>query len=377
MSEHPSSQQIEPLLQAAAQHRARGDRAAARTLLRDLAERFAGDPRPWLQLATVAETREEQRFSLEQVLKIDPDNTLALRGLARFAPQAASPQQPAAPIPIAVEPVVQQPTVPLSAIDAVPPPVRMVAAEEEPPRPVRWPLFVVFGLGALALLVAVLVIRPFSPAAARLATPTPQLPGVGDGEQNGLLPVITASAGAATIATGAGAPTATLLAAGGTQAAATRSPATATSLPTPTTPPILQPGTVLQNGQWLVGLLRSGDAVVLDGSIGDRQPAGRFVVALLAIGNSGTDGAVVPPALITLQDERGTRYQFDPQLSATYLNAYGRGEHGNIAANEPVPPGGGIVSVPLLFDVPQGVRSLTLVVGDQTAGWPVAVPTPQ
>ncbi len=69
--------------------------------------------------------------------------------------------------------------------------------------------------------------------------------------------------------------------------------------------------------------------------------------------------------------------------STIYLNTYGRGQRGDLSLEEEIPPGGGNVSVPLLFEVPSNMRSFTLHMGDEPLGWPIsgaaalpATPTP-
>jgi hypothetical protein len=118
-------------------------------------------------------------------------------------------------------------------------------------------------------------------------------------------------------------------------------------------------------------LLRPEYAVLLDGSIAMHQPKGRFVLVLVAIGNDGRVPARIPGDLFTLVDDQGMRYLPLPTASTAYLNTYGRGQRGDLSMEENIPPGGGNVSVPLIFDVPQNARDLTLHFGVAPGGWPI------
>jgi hypothetical protein len=118
-------------------------------------------------------------------------------------------------------------------------------------------------------------------------------------------------------------------------------------------------------------LIRPDDARSLDGAIGSLQPHGRFVLALLAIGNDGTAPARPPIDLFTLVDAQGHRYQPLPAASTEYLNSYSRGEHGDLSMEDPIPSDGGNKSVPIIFDVPATARGLYLLIGDGSAGWAI------
>jgi hypothetical protein len=127
----------------------------------------------------------------------------------------------------------------------------------------------------------------------------------------------------------------------------------------------------VEQGSWHAILIRPEDAVVLDGSIGSFQPSGRFVLALLAIGNDGPAPAQLPNDLFVLVDGSGKRYAPLPQISTAYLNTYGRGQHGDLSQEDMIPSDGGNKSVPLIFDVPPGARPLYLIVGDAPLGWQI------
>src|SRR2546425_4963444 len=83
-------------MESALRARKSGNLAAARALLRALATQQPDLPQVWLVLATVAETRAEQRHALEQVLALDPRSELAQRGLARMGTAKAASAAPAA-----------------------------------------------------------------------------------------------------------------------------------------------------------------------------------------------------------------------------------------------------------------------------------------
>src|SRR5215208_931188 len=87
---------VAALLESAMRARKNGNLAASRALLRALIAQQPDRPQVWLMLATVAETRAEQRHALEQVLALDPRSEPARRGLARI--HAADPTL-AAPAP--------------------------------------------------------------------------------------------------------------------------------------------------------------------------------------------------------------------------------------------------------------------------------------
>jgi hypothetical protein len=212
----------------------------------------------------------------------------------------------------------------------------------------------------MAVLAAALLIRDSS-ATSSTALPTAALPGAATA------PLIsTQSAG--TAATSPPSPEATA-----TPAPTAPPPTLArpTPAPSPTPRPALAIGQVVEHGVWHAVLLRPEDALPLDGSIGAFQPRGRFVLALVAIGNDGQAPAPVPPDLLTLVDQAGNRYSPLPAVSTAYLNTYGRGQRGDLSMEDPIPADGGNKSVPLIFDVPQQARDLYLVVNNSEAGWPV------
>ena len=225
---------------------------------------------------------------------------------------------------------------------------------------------------AIVLAAALWLRAPDQPEAGRPA-PTPTLPGASQQPAvvGGAAPTATA---VATSAEPSARPTPT----------APEPTATATPLPQPTVPPNLAPGQVLTQAPWHASLLRPEYAVPLDGSIGPLQPHGRFMLVLVAVGNNGQAPARIPKDLFTLVDSRGSRYLPLPNASKIFLDTYGRGQRGDLSMEEEIPAGGGDLSVPLIFDVPQGARGLTLVFDDAHEGWAVgdaapaatAAPTP-
>jgi hypothetical protein len=355
--------------------RKNGNLAAARALLRVLAAEQPGLPQIWLALATVAETRAEQRQALERVAALDPANPLARRGLERMGvelpatePPAAVPEPDVAPVPPPAVAALDEPAARpadepgLGSAVALAPVAPLEATRA---RAIRWPLYVVIAVAVLAVLVAAVLIRGGGAGMVAVA-PTPSLPGA---ESSPALP------GADSSPVPAAEATAPLEAAASPAPAPTAAPPTATSRPTATataTPrPSLAVGEVVKEGDWHAVLLRPNDAVVLDGAIGALQPRGRFVLALVAVGNDGAAPARIPADLFALVDQAGTRYQPLPAASTAYLNTYGRGQRGDLSLEDLIPADGGNKSVPLIFDVPPGAGELFLVVKDRLAGWPV------
>jgi hypothetical protein len=374
------------LLQTVRRRQQSGDLVGARVVLRALAAQHPSDPRIWLALATVVETREEQRQALSRALALDPQNALARRALERFtdtdgersfAPAAANGATSAAarahaapPVLTTSEPAVLEPAI-------APPP------DDQPAHLIRWPLYLVIGAAVLLVLI-VAALQSTLPRTAQAPTPTQTLPGViGDAQPTqGVAPEspppVASQATPAEIATAA--PPAATPAADRPTNPTARPLATATlppsPPPTPTTP-ALAPGEIVIQKPWHASLLRPDYAVLIDGAIGTLQPRGRFVLALVAIGNDGATPARIPADLFSLVDGQGNRYQPVPAASTAFLVAYGRGQRGELSMQEEIPPGGGNVSVPVIFDVPPNAHDLTLRVGGASSGWPIsAAPAP-
>ncbi|KAB8143762.1 hypothetical protein F8S13_07575 [Chloroflexia bacterium SDU3-3] len=316
-----------PTLLAAAQRaRQRGDLAAARALLRAITAQHQS-VQAWLMLASVAETLEEQRNALRYALQLDPTNQVAQRSLAVLRAAVAERElaaRPAHPAPPSPAPAAQ----PRPAVR-----LRPLPGPAQPAPRQRW---LTGGLLALALVLVgvLLVAHPWREAAS---------PGLG---------------GVASVATPAQPPSAV---------PPTLSPATPTLALAPTPTPATF-GTFQHQGAWSVSLLRPSDAVRLSGSIGTLQPSGRFVLALVAVGN-GSAGGMLPAKLITLSDGSGRRYHPIPAASSAYLSAYGAGQAGIFSMEQHIPGNQQLVSVPVIFDVPADARGLMLAVGDDPQGW--------
>jgi hypothetical protein len=240
-------------------------------------------------------------------------------------------------------------------------------------RDIRWPLYLVIGVSALVVLISAILIRGSEFTAALRPAPTAALPVLGAATQAVAPALDTTAAPSAAPESGA----ATLPAQADLTAAPTidlpqpTTTPTTISSPLPTPRQTLAPGAIVEHEQWHAILIRPEDAVVLDGSIGSFQPSGRFVLALLAIGNDGQAPARLPDDLFALVDGSGKRYAPLPQVSTAYLNTYGRGQHGDLSMEDPIPSDGGNKSVPLIFDVPPSARPLYLLVGDSSVGWPI------
>jgi hypothetical protein len=243
---------------------------------------------------------------------------------------------------------------------------------------IRWPLYTVIALSILLVLIAAILLRGNEIITALRPAPTVALPGsLAEGPANA-----TTAAAAAPTFPGAGGAAPASAATVVPKAQATLAPATSIPRPTaapptpspspqPTPRPTLAPGQVVKQGQWHAILIRPEDAVVLDGSIGSFQPRGRFILALVAVGNDGQAPARLPSNLFALVDGAGNRYTPLPLVSTAYLNSYGRGQHGDLSMEDAIPADGGNKSVPLIFDAPASARPLYLVVGESEAGWPV------
>lgn len=362
-----SPERVTALLQRAMRARQNGDVQAARALLRALAAQRPDLPQVWLALATAAETRAEQRQALERVIALEPQNPLAQRGLARM--NVVTPIPPPA-VAEEAEPEPAPPVAPVPVVGAAPALTPTTLTPEERARSIRWPLYVVVGVAALLVLLAAWWLRGSANAPDSLATPTPALPGATlDVPTIGLALEATSPAGATA------APDASPALAAPTSAPPP-SAAPATAAPPSVTPtiPALAVGQVVQSGTWHVALLRPNDAIVLDGSIGTLQPQGRFVLALLAVGNDGAAAARVPADLVAVVDQNGTRYPALPAVSAAYLATYGRGQRGDLSLEDDLPADRSNKSVPFLFDVPPTARGLMVMIQGAPLGWPISQP---
>jgi hypothetical protein len=395
---------VTALLERAIRARKSGDIAAARALLRALVALQPDLARAWLVLATVAETRAEQRAALERVLALDPRNEPARRGLERIiqvepaAPASAGNGQHAdlatpapaghahpaigelaahAAPPLAAAPDAYAPGDRAETVRTAPALRSAERAPERAGRDIRWPLYLVIGMSALVVLIAAILIRGSEFMAALRPAPTAALPALGAATP-AVAPAldVTSPAAAPAPQPDAGAATQPALASPPaeqptSQPRPTAAPPTPIPSPLPTPRQTRAPGEIVQQGQWHAILIRPQDAVMLDGSIGSLQPSGRFVLALIAVGNDGQAPARLPADLFALVDGAGNRYAPLPQISTAYLNTYGRGQHGDLSMEDPIPADGGNKSVPLIFDVPSSARPLYLLVGDSSVGWQI------
>jgi hypothetical protein len=240
-------------------------------------------------------------------------------------------------------------------------------AEPTTPRRIRWPLVVVGGALLILLLLLLVLLQQF---------------GLFNGTNGELPPTVAQPLPVSPVAQATLAPDQPAIPAEPTTpaqptiAGATATIALPTRVPTalpPTQPPrpALSVGSVVELPGWNMTLLRPEDALLLDGSIGGVQPQGRFALVLLAVANTSDTAAALPLDLIALVDDQGQRYPVQATASATYLVTYGRGQVGDLSVNEPVPAGAGILSIPLIFDLPSNARGLQLVIGDGGSGWTV------
>ncbi len=362
------------LLQTVRRRQQQGDQIGARVVLRALATQQPDDPRIWLVLATVAANRDEQRQAIERAIALDPQNMLALRALERLNTTGAGHTSTALDARAPDESVLFSPALITDEAAAITPaPVLTPVPAAERAQAIRWPLYAVIGVAVALVLIAAALLRGGPPPTAQTPTTTPAFPGTVAGGQL-----------AAPATTTARLPTSAAAAAPVATAAPNRTPEPIPSAARPTdtarpsapppslTPPPLAPGAIIVRKPWHASLLRPDYAILLDGAIGSLQPRGRFVLALIAVGNDGATPARIPTDLFTLQDSQGNRYPALPAASTAYLNAYGRGQRGDLSLAEDLPPGGGNVSVPLIFDVPPGTRSFTLHIGDERLGWPIS-----
>lgn len=360
---------IASLIRTAVQEYQQGDQGVARSLIRALTARQPDNPQVWLTLAKIAETRDEQRRALERVIAIDPQHPLAQSSLARF--KQLSGQTVVPPI---------RPTLPPEYVAPEPEEETAVAESQ-----IRWPLYVVLGVSVLIVLIAFVLLRPSDSATGQ---PNPALPGAistGSTSASATPPLLSPGAGAPdpTAAPGAGDVEPTQPPVDAASPTTVEASAVPTPIPTATAPVVPTPATQLAVGQlvsegdWTASLLRPDYAIALDGSIGALQPQGRFVLALMSVANTNAAAARMPTDLFVLVDEQGRSYRAIPNASTAYLEAYGRGQRGDFSMEDDIPGSGRTWSVPVMFDVPTTTRAFTLLFGNTSAGWPIALPAPQ
>ncbi len=105
----------ESILQLGIEAARKGEKDEARRLFRLLTREQPENAQGWLWLAGVAEDREERQAALEQVLRLDPNNEMALKGLQALGVKPAAPQPPPVTPPAPQPPPVTPPAAP--AID--------------------------------------------------------------------------------------------------------------------------------------------------------------------------------------------------------------------------------------------------------------------
>lgn len=367
------SAELERLLKVGVKAVRSGNTVAARGLFRALAREYPNDTRVWLGLAGSAGDRDEQRYALEQVLALDPQHVAARNGLARLdaslAPAidlepATLPPPPPPPQPepayIPPPPADDRPTAPTdSAAETIT--TTAVAAE---PREGYFPLLNRLALGVIAALALALLVLLFWPR--NNAQP----------QAGGTAPTaILAATSTAPTALGTAAPLPTTMPVASTAptASATLEPTLAVpTLPAASpTPAVLPLGAVVEVDGWRATLLRPDYALLLDGSIGELQPNGRFVLALMAVSNGAAEPRTLPADLFTLTDNLQRTYTPLPNASSIYLATYGP-EYGEQALEQPFAAQSGMVSIPLLFDVPPDAAGFTLTLRSGGPGWPIS-----
>lgn len=351
---------IERLLVMATDLARGGNPGGARILFLALAREHPHDPRPWLGLAAATTSTDERRQALERALALDPANQQAQQALQRLVARDIAhtpPHDATAPVP-----------------RALPAAVEVEAESERNP----FPLLNLIMTGIIVLLLAALgfvigrallagnqpIAAPTVPA---LPTPRPAASAPSLAPPSPLPPTtppptpLPPTAVPTSVAVAMVVPTAPELA-----------PSPTLPPASPTAPIALPLGTVVDYDGWSATLLRPNYAVTLDGAIGDLRPAGRFVLAVVAVSNNGPTPRVIPPELFVLRDSAGRSYSPVPGASSAYLALYQRAQRGDLALEDSFAPGSGMRSVPLLFDVPLDASGLQLLVpGAGPTGWPV------
>jgi len=396
---HSVAPEAEALLRAAVRAVRSGNKPAARAILRSLTRDFPDEVRGWMGLTEVAADDEERIRALEHVVALAPENERARQALDRLR-AAAAPTLAAGKTEVGMTTfyAASAPTVEAAAFGAAPayqplpradtPPVP-VEEERHQPTGWLWPIVAI----ALLLLAGVACLALLAPFWLSFTRPTTaNLPAA-----EATAPLQQTEAGVAILQASAtigapvatGAPPATSTAASqplaqqtaqatSANVAATRVSTPATNVSTPATvarsitSTPLAPGALLELDSWRVSLPRQERLLLLDGAVGEAQPKGHFVLAVVSLANMSSQPRRMPADLFVLIDERGQRYHPVPTLSTSYLAAYGRGLRGDLSMEDEMPAGGGYFSVPVLFDVPRGVGVLRLSIGDgSVGGWEV------
>jgi hypothetical protein len=354
-----------------------GNRAAAHALFLALTREYPGDVRAWLGLASVAADLDEQRDALTHVVTISPEHPQARRALASLAPSPPAERV----TPVLLETITEASAPPELAVRVAPALPESLDDNEAPALARgRFPLLNMIAVAIIGVLLIALVFVGVSAftgsdgtTGSAASTPSPALqtslavPTSGDSATElSPMPAVTA-----VIPSVGPLPTlmTTLVPSVSAGLPATVGPTPVAALPAPASLPL---GTLVEVDGWSTTLLRPDYALLLDGSIGDLRPAGRFVLTLMAVSNNSTGQRRIPADLFTLVDSRGRRYIPSPNASTAYLALYGRGQHGDLALEDDLAPSSGMRSVPILFDVPTNATGLVLTVrGNGSTGWPI------
>lgn len=357
------SDAVAGLLQTLARLRQRGDTQRARALAHVLTSQYPGDPRSWHALIAVSDDADElavARARLDTLAAHSPAATVVLDAPPTLQAAPATPPT-ALPAPEATHDA-----------EALPPdlPHAELHTRTAPPasRPRLLPVYAILIVIMLIVLVFLLLSR-FAESSAPQPTPTPPLSAIGATTPDAALPTPLPLPTATTGATAPALPEATPV----PEPTPERTPEPTSQATTLPAVPLLL-GAIMAQGDWQATLLRADHALVLDGAIGTLQPRGRFVLVLLAVRNNGALPARIPEELLVVVDDRNRRYLPIPPASTAYLNAFGRGLRGDLSQEELVQPGMGLISMPLIFDVPRDVRGLSANPIGQSSGWSIALP---
>ncbi|NCC34551.1 MAG: hypothetical protein EOM24_21425 [Chloroflexia bacterium] len=346
----PSSE-FDQLLQIAQQAISKGRVQAAQRVLQALSQEYPDEPRVWLLLAELTGPQAEPTASPVEDISSQVDHADEPPS-PHYEPSATPVAPPPEQLATPVQPDDQRTVFPLLNVLAM--------------------LVIVLLLGAIGVIIGrnVMQTNPFAlqssaPATANPGNPPAEVPEpTAPAPDPTLPPAPQATATASTTATPLPTPTPI-------EPTATAMPiASPEASPTPITE--LPLGSILDHDGWSATLLRPDYAVVLDGSLGDLAPNGRFVLAVVAVSNNSPETRILPPTFFALRDDQGRTYSPVPQASTIYLTLYQRGQHGDLALEEPLEPASGMRSIPILFDVPLEASGLRLTTPSSGgAGWPI------
>jgi hypothetical protein len=383
-------QNIDQLLKLGVDAARGGNRQAARALFLALAREHPSDVRVWAALAGVAASRNEQREALERIVALDPANERAHAALARLNGGETPAVTLAAPTPAALAGPVAAP----ADTAAAPAPPAATEPDDEQAAAAPFPLLNAIALGVILLLLAavgVILGRALLGGASTVSAPATATPALVLVPPAGGEPAAGATAAppptAAAQATALPAPTAPAATAApppptaGGQQQATAAPASPQPAPSAAPAPgetlTLPMGAPIDHDGWTAVLVSPDYALPLEGAIGDLQPAGRFVLAVVAVSNNSPTPRVIPPDMFVLVDGAGRTFTPVPGASSAYLALYQRAQRGDLALEDTFDPVVGLRSVPLIFDVPPDAAGLRLTVnGAGPAGWPVGEAPP-